>query len=79
MRLPSKVTTYKQSIIAKFPIVLDALKKYDIAPDELYAKVKTKINNVDEYIEVLECLYVLGKIDYLEEQELITYVERNIL
>lgn len=79
MRLPSKVTTYKQSVIYKFPIVLKELQKYDYAPDELYRKVKSKVEGVDEYVEILECLYILGKIDYLDEQELIHYVDRNML
>lgn len=40
MRLPSKVTPYKDSILAKFPIVLAALQTKNLTPSELYKKVK---------------------------------------
>ena len=39
MKVPSKVTPYKESTIAKFPIVLSLLEKGDMTPKELYAKV----------------------------------------
>ena len=32
MKFPSKVTPYKESIIAKFPMVLEKLEKKDMAP-----------------------------------------------
>ena len=44
MKVPSKVTPYRESTIAKFPIVLSLLEKGDMTPKELYAKVmKIKI------------------------------------
>ena len=37
MKIPSKVTPYKESTIAKFPVVLAILEKGDMTPTELYA------------------------------------------
>ena len=62
MLLPNKVVGYKESILSKFPIVLSQLKNRAMTPNKLYTKVKNKLEDVREYIEVLDCLYALGKI-----------------
>ncbi len=68
MKVPSKVTAYKESTIAKFPIVLSLLEKGDMTPKELYAKVmKSKIKDIREFVEVLDCLYAMNKIEMREE------------
>lgn len=68
MKLPSKVTPYKESTIAKFPVVLELLEKNDMTPQELYAKVrKSKIKDISEFVEVLDCLYAMNKIEIDEE------------
>lgn len=77
MRFPSKVTSYKESSIALFPVVLSQLEKNDLTPSELYKKVKNKVSGVQEYLEILDCLYALDKIEL--EGEVIHYVERDIL
>ena len=38
MKMPNKVTPYKESSIAKFPIVLALLEKEDMTPSELFSK-----------------------------------------
>lgn len=77
MRFPSKVTSYKESTIALFPVVLIQLEKKDFTPSELYKKVKNKVSGVQEYLEILDCLYALGKIEL--KGEVLHYVERDIL
>lgn len=77
MRFPSKVISYKESTIALFPVVLSQLEKKDLTPSELYKKVKNKVSGVQEYLEILDCLYALDKIEL--EGEVIHYVERDIL
>ena len=67
MKFPSKVTPYKESIIAKFPIVLAHLEKGDMELELLYKKVKNKVEDVREYMEILDCLYALNKIELKEE------------
>ena len=68
MKMPSKVTPYKESIIAKFPVILTILEKEDLSPTELYGKVrKSKIKDITEFVEVLECLYSMNKIELRKE------------
>ena len=68
MKMPSKVTPYKESILAKFPVILTLLEKEDLSPTELYGKVrKSKIKDITEFVEVLECLYAMNKIELRKE------------
>lgn len=68
MKFPSKVTPYKDSTIAKFPIVLSILEENDMTPAELYSKVKkSKVKDIKEFVELLDCLYAMKKIAIREE------------
>jgi len=78
MKLPTKVTPYKKSILVKFSIVLNALQKENMTADGLYKKVKDKIKNVPEFIDTLTCLYALNKIDFIDG-EVLCYVEDDTL
>lgn len=78
MRLPSKVTPYKDSILAKFPVVLAALQECDMTPSELNNKVKRSISTAAELVEILDCLYVLGKVELLYG-EVLHYVKNDSL
>jgi hypothetical protein len=72
MRFPSKVTAYKESSIAKIPIILRELEKNDMTPKELYSKVKKKVSGVQEFTEILDSLYAMRKIE--EKEGSIHYV-----
>ena len=61
MKLPSKVTSYKESTISKFPIILKLLKEKDYTVSSLYTKIKNKIS-INDYVDVLICLYILNQI-----------------
>lgn len=74
MKFPSKVTPYKVSILAKFPTVLASLEAEDMKPDALYKKVKSIVSDVGELLEILDCLYALGKVELIEEGGLLHYV-----
>lgn len=64
MKIPNKVTPYKESSIAKFPVVLALLEKEDMTPSELFSKVKkNKIQEIDEFVEIIDCLYAMHKIE----------------
>jgi hypothetical protein len=73
VKFPSKVTPYQASILAKFPAVLSSLEAEDLRPDELYKKVKSKVTDVGEFLEILDCLYALGKIELREEGGMLHY------
>jgi hypothetical protein len=75
MRMPSRVTPYKKSTIAEFPIILRELKTVDLTPVELYEKVKKKVP-FEDFVEVLDCLYILDRIELLEDVEVLHYVDR---
>lgn len=73
MKMPNKVTPYKESGIAKFPVVLSLLEKGDMTPSELFSKVKkNKIPNIDEFVEIMDCLYAMNKIEI--DGEVLHYV-----
>lgn len=67
MKFPSKVTPYKESTIAKFPVVLSIIESNNMTPNELFEQVrKSKIKDVVEFVEVLDCLYAMNKINIKE-------------
>lgn len=74
MRFPSKATPYKASTLAKFPVVLALLEKADISPSEMYATLKkNKVKDIDEFVDILDCLYAMGKLEI--RGELLHYVD----
>jgi hypothetical protein len=74
MLLPNKLFSYNESILCKFPAVLKELKKEPLRVQELYQKVKTNLTGVNEYIDVLDCLYALHKIEYDDKEGVLHYV-----
>lgn len=74
MKFPSKVTPYQASILAKFPMVLSCLETEDMKPDVLYKKMKSRVSDVGEFLEILDCLYALGKIELYKEGGMLHYV-----
>lgn len=73
MKMPNKVTPYKESSIAKFLVILAFLEKEDMTPSELFSRVKKdKIQNIDEFVEIIDCLYAMHKIEI--DGEVLRYV-----
>ncbi len=68
MKFPSKVTSYKESTISLFPVILTYLEKVDMTPSALYKKIKNKVSGIQEFLEILDCLYALNKIDFDGEE-----------
>ena len=79
MRLPSRVTPYRSSPFAKFPVILSALREWDMSPRALYNQTKSKTFTVADFIEVLDCLYLLGKVEFIKEKGVLHYVDGNTL
>lgn len=75
MRFPSKVTTYNDSIMAKFPLVFKELSNEDLTPDNLYSKIKNKVNGISEFMEIIVSLYALNEIELINE-EVLHYVKK---
>ena len=77
MRFPSKFINYKNSSIYKFAYVLEELEDVDLSIMSLYNKVKKHFQNIQEYIEVLDCLFAMKKIIMIEE--VIHYVKKTLV
>ena len=75
MKLPNKVVTYKESLLAKFPVVLSIVKEQEISVDLLYKKIKSKVDDVGEFMEIMNCLYALGKVELDAKRGVIRYVD----
>ena len=75
MKLPNKFITYKDSALYKMPKFLHHLKNCDLSLKELYKKTNKDVNNIQEFIDVLDCLFMLGEIEI--KGEIIHYVKRN--
>lgn len=68
MKLPNKLFTFRESIISKFPIILKTLEKENhLTIYELYISEINKFEDISEFLEAIECLYALGKIEYSYE------------
>lgn len=76
MRFPSKITSFNESIISKFHIVLEPMKKKDFTVIDLYNEIYKKIS-LKDFIDILLCLYVLDEITM--SKGVIRYVKRNTI
>lgn len=74
MKFSSKVTPYKKSIIAKFPAVLSKLGKQDMTSAELYKGMRSGGLDIREFMDIMDCLDALNKIE-LKERWFIILVE----
>ena len=74
MRLPSKITSYRESVISKFSPVLSVLKESDIEIFALYKTTMKYFSSIEEFMDILDCLFALQKIKYDEEREVLCYV-----
>lgn len=75
MRLPNKLYSYNESVLSKFPVVLRALQERDFSVGDLYLYIRNYIADASEYLQIIDCLYALNRIDYDKEGEVLTYVE----
>lgn len=75
MKLPSKFINYKESSLYKFSFFLEALENCDLSVLELYKKTKKHTENIQEWMEIMDCLYALNAIELREE--VVHYVKKN--
>jgi hypothetical protein len=76
MNLPSSAVSFQDSVLSKFPLILQALscEADGITPLVLYLTVKDDLRDISEFIEVLDCLFALGKINFDDEKEVLRCV-----
>lgn len=77
MIIPNKVTSYKESIISKLPIILEKLIEKETNIQNLYFEVEKDFLDINEYILALDVLFVLDSIGLDEGKRSIRYVKAN--
>ncbi len=70
MKLPNKIYSYSESTISKFIPIIERLENKDEAVTSLYQKTKKNFNDIEDYIDTLDCLFALNKIVLSEKEEL---------
>ena len=73
MKLPSKITSYDESVISKFPPILSALQNTDSGIFALYEATAKHFSCIEEFLDTLDCLFALQKIRYDTEREVLCY------
>lgn len=74
MRLPNKVTSYQESILSKLVVLLDVLCNGDVSLIELYSGTQQSFSDISEFIDAIDVLFALNKLEYDEELEVLHYV-----
>lgn len=74
MRLPSKITSYRESVISKFPPILSVLQNSDMGVLALYESTMKYFSGIEDYLDTLDCLFALRRVRYDAEREVLCYV-----
>lgn len=77
MLFPNKLITYKESVISKFPYALQELQEGPSSVSDLYKAMSDRVTGISEFMDVLDCLFALNRIEFDEEEEVLRCVERN--
>lgn len=68
--LPSKVTPLSQSVLCKLPYILDTLKSSPLSIFDLWNNLKSKFNDISEFMYAIDILYMLDTISITEKGDL---------
>ena len=74
MKLTSKITSYRESVLDRFPPILSVLQSADTRVFTLYETTMDHFNSIEEFLDTLDCLFALRKVTYDTEREVICYV-----
>lgn len=74
MKLPNKVTSYQESVLGKLNVLLDILSVRDSSLIELYFNTKQYFSDTSEFIDTVDCLFALNKLEYNEDSGVLHYV-----
>ncbi|HEM3723939.1 TPA: ABC-three component system middle component 7 [Streptococcus suis] len=77
MQLPNKLFSYEESTFSKFPIILKVLQSQPRSVVDLYHLVARNFESTFEFIEALDALFALNRIEFNDESEKLEYVEGN--
>ena len=74
MKLPNKVTSYEESVLGKLVPILNLLSQKNMHIYELYAETRALYNSYLDFVDVLDCLFALRKIEYFDNEGVLHYV-----
>ena len=74
MRLPSKVTSYNESILPVVLILAKKLRGDDMTVLSLFRESRLMIRDVADYFVALEVLFALNKVQLTDQQGGLHYV-----
>ena len=67
LKMPSKVTSFRESSLYKMLVILKKLDARPMKPEELLKSVNNQFEDVGEFLETLDLLYMLNKISVNDE------------
>ena len=74
MKLPNKVTSYEESVLSKLIPILNLLSQKNMQIYELYVETREQYGSYSDFVDALDCLFALRKIEYLDKEEVLHYV-----
>ncbi len=75
MKLPNKLFTTYESCIGTFPVILKIVKEKPVTIFTLYEKTQYHFPSVTDFIDTLDSLFYLGKIEFNKDTKELTYVD----
>lgn len=79
MLFPNKLFTYRESVISKFPLALQELLDGPVAVGDLYKTLSGHLSGISEFMDLMDCLFALNKIEFDEEEKVLRCVEGNCM
>ncbi len=67
LKVPSKVTDYREITLANLPKILKELNNRSMNPLQLFKATRRNFVDVGEFVESLDCLFILSK-TYLDKE-----------
>lgn len=77
MILPNKLFSYNQSILPKAVIIAKTLANGEQGVSELFENLQDQFSGVDEFMDAMDCLYAIGRVELDPDRRVLKYVERN--
>ncbi len=73
MKFPNKLYSYEESVISKFPITLNLISTHTYTVSELFQIMGSQVSGITEFLNILDCLYAMGRIE-MNEEGVLSYV-----
>lgn len=74
MRFPNKVSSYNESVFSKLCEIIDVVSQKDMSLYSVYQETKEQYVSLSEFIDALDCLFMLNKVEYFEDEGVLHYV-----